>query len=231
MTVYVALLRAVNVGGTGKLPMARLAALCRELGFGDVRTLIQSGNVVLSSPLAEEAVRGALETSLTAELGRPADVVVRTSAALDRVAAANPFPRVDGAKVAVVLGNARVPRSVVEDVVAPGGEQVVAGERELYVHYPEGMGRSKLKLPAALGPVTARNMNTVRKLVELATRDLPTGLGKPAERALAAAGITSLEQLAGLPRSRVEAWHGMGPKAVGLLRAALEERGLAFSSD
>lgn len=170
MTVYVALLRAVNVGGTGKLPMARLAALCRELEFGNVRTYIQSGNVVLSSRLGEEAVRGALETALTAELGRPADVVVRTAAELDRLACANPFPEADGAKVAVVLGNAPVPPSVIEDVVAPGGEQVVAGERELYVHYPDGMGRSRLSLPAALGPVTARNMNTVRKLVELAAR-------------------------------------------------------------
>jgi len=230
MTVYVALLRAVNVGGTGTLPMARLAALCRELGFGNVRTYIQSGNAVFSSPTGEDAVRSALEAALTAEMGRPADVVVRTAAELGRVASANPFPEADGTKVAVVMGHATVNGSAIEGVVAPGGEEVVAGPRELYVHYPDGMGRSKFRLPGGLGPVTARNMNTVRKLVELADRgDLPGGLGKAAERALAAAGITSLDQLAGLATSELEAVHGIGPKAIGLLRAALEERGLTFA--
>ena len=166
MTVYVGLLRAVNVGGTGKLPMSRLVELCTGLGFGDVRTYIQSGNVVFDTTEPVDAVRAKLEDALTTELGRPADVVLRTADELADIAAANPFPEADGAKVAVVLGHSPVPADLA--VTAPGGEQVVPGDRELFVYYPDGMGRSKLKLPALAGPVTVRNMNTVTKLVALA---------------------------------------------------------------
>ncbi|MET3768213.1 uncharacterized protein (DUF1697 family) [Marisediminicola sp. UYEF4] len=171
MTVYVALLRAVNVGGTGTLPMARLAQLCTGLGLGNVRTFIQSGNVVFSSPWSADAARTALEMALTDELGTPAQVIIRTAAELERVVLANPFPDAEGAKVGVALAHEPVPASIVDGIPTPGGEQVVAGERELYLHYPDGMGRSKLTLPKSLGPVTVRNMNTMTKLVAL-TRDI-----------------------------------------------------------
>lgn len=172
MTAYVALLRAVNVGGTGTLPMARLAELCTGLGLGNVRTYIQSGNVVFSSPWSADAARTALEMALTDELGTPAHVVIRTAAELERVVSANPFPDADGAKVTVALAHEPVPAAIADDIGVPGGERVVAGERELYVYYPDGMGRSKLKLPKSLGQVTVRNMNTMTKLVAL-TRDVP----------------------------------------------------------
>lgn len=172
MAVYVALLRAVNVGGTGALPMARLAELCTGLGLGHVRTYIQSGNVVFTSPWSADAAQTALEMAVTDELGTPADVFVRAGAELERVVSANPFPDADGAKVAVVFTHEPVPAGVVDAIHSPGDEQVVAGEREIYVYYPNGMGRSKLALPESLGPVTMRNMTTMRKLAALA-QDVP----------------------------------------------------------
>lgn len=168
MTVFVAFLRAINVGGTGKLPMGELRALCADIGFENVQTFIQSGNVVFTTAHSDEDVRLMLESRLEQHAGSQVDVVVRTAAELARVVDANPFPDAEGAKVAVVLGNAQVPDSVVGDTVAPDGEEVVAGVREVYIHYPDGMGRSKLKLPKAVGIVTVRNINTVTKLVELA---------------------------------------------------------------
>jgi uncharacterized protein (DUF1697 family) len=167
MTTYIALLRAINVGGTGKLPMSDLTALCANLGFDNVRTYIQSGNVLLESNLAEKTIRARLEKALTEKLGKPAAVVVRTAVELTAVLKGNPFPDAAPAKVGVHFQSERVNKSLLATVVAPGGEQVRLGKREIYIYFPDGMGRSKLKFAAGLG--TIRNINTVAKLVELAT--------------------------------------------------------------
>ena len=167
MTVFVGLLRAVNVGGTGKLPMAELTELCTGLGFADVRTYIQSGNVVFSSSQSEGGVRSELKAALSAHMGRKVDVVVRTADDLERVLAANPFPEAEPSKVAVALSNDFVPTTLLDGISIEGGERVVLGKRELYIHYPNGMGTSKLKLPAEPGPFTVRNINTVTKLVAM----------------------------------------------------------------
>ena len=79
MTSFVALLRAVNVGGTGKLPMSDLKAICEELGFGTVRTYIASGNVVFTSRKSEAAVKAELEKRLAAYAGKPVGVLVRSA--------------------------------------------------------------------------------------------------------------------------------------------------------
>ncbi|HUZ65645.1 MAG TPA: DUF1697 domain-containing protein, partial [Acetobacteraceae bacterium] len=79
MSVFIALLRAINVGGTGMLPMKALAALCADLGFGKVRTYIQSGNVVFESSLSEDGVQAGLEQALAEKMGKRIDVVVRTA--------------------------------------------------------------------------------------------------------------------------------------------------------
>lgn len=166
MATFIALLRAVNVGGTGKLSMKDLSTLCTgRLGLQNVRTYIQSGNVVFESGLAEDAIRTRLEKALTEQLGKPAHVVVRTAAEMRSVLKANPFPKAEPARVGVYFLTERVDKRLVEDVVAPGGEQVRAGKREIYIHFPDGMGRSKLKLPGGMG--TMRNVNTVAKLVDM----------------------------------------------------------------
>lgn len=168
MTTWIALLRAVNVGGTGKLPMADLRQLCTDAGFQDVQTYIQSGNVVLTSPLGADDVRRTIEDALESYTGARVDVMVRGADELVRIVAENPFPQAPGAKVGVALGHEPVPPEFVATIATPGDEEVVAGARELYIHYPDGMGRSKLKIPAALGPVTVRNVNTLTKLVAMA---------------------------------------------------------------
>lgn len=168
MTVYVALLRAINVGGTGTLPMKALASLCADLGLADVRTYIQSGNVVFTSGKGEAAVHAALTAALSKVLGKPADVALRTAAEMAAIVADNPFPKAPPAKVGVAFLGRRVTSPALKEVVIPGQEEVAAGRREVYIHFPDGMGRSKLKLPKAFGPATVRNINTVRKLAAMA---------------------------------------------------------------
>src|SRR5215469_13531761 len=93
MASFVALLRAVNVGGTGKLPMSELKAICEELGFSAVRTYIASGNVVFDSRKSEAAIKAALEKRLEAHAGKPVGVIIRSAAEMAEVAANNPFAK------------------------------------------------------------------------------------------------------------------------------------------
>src|ERR1700685_1848819 len=91
MTSYIALLRAVNVGGTGKLPMTELKAMCEQAGFTKVKTYIASGNVVFLSKLAEAKVKSTLEAALAVYAGKPVGVLIRTAPEMAAVLAANPF--------------------------------------------------------------------------------------------------------------------------------------------
>jgi uncharacterized protein (DUF1697 family) len=170
MTVraLVALLRAVNVGGTGMLAMSDLAALCEQAGFTDVRTYIQSGNVVFRTALPDDRAAAALARALAAHMGRPVDVIVRDAEALRTLLAGNPFPRAEPAKVVVLFCAQPVRKGLLDGITGPDGEVVVAGARDVYVHYVLGQGRSKLKLPKELGVCTARNLNTVTKLLAMA---------------------------------------------------------------
>ena len=167
MPVFVVLLRAVNVGGTGKLPMSELKHLCEKAGFRNVRTYIASGNVVAERDGSEAEAKAALEAELRAHAGKPVGVIVRTGAEMAKVAANNPFPdRAANFTVAIFLD--RAPASdALKDVKGQANEELHLSAREIYVHYPDGMGRSKLRIPAA-GDGTARNMNTVAKLAAMA---------------------------------------------------------------
>lgn len=167
MTAYAALLRAINVGGTGKLPMSELRALCEELGFDDVKTYIQSGNVVFRSELSEARVKAALEEALAKKMGKPVAVLVRTHAELAKTLAHNPFPDASPSRVLVLFLDDKPPKGALDDVIAPGGEELSLHGRELFIHYPNGMGRSKLKVPF-VKDATSRNVNTLTKLVEMA---------------------------------------------------------------
>jgi uncharacterized protein (DUF1697 family) len=167
MTVFIALLRAVNVGGTGKLPMSDLKRLCEKAGFQNVRTYIASGNVVAERNGAETEAKAALEAELGAYAGKPVGVIVRTAAEMAKVVADNPFPdRSASRTVAIFLGHA-LPPGALKDVKGQANEELRLGPREVYVHYPDGIGRSKLRIPAARNG-TARNMNTIAKLAAMA---------------------------------------------------------------
>jgi uncharacterized protein (DUF1697 family) len=168
MTVYVALLRAINVGGTGRLLMNDLRALCESLGLEGARTYIQSGNVVFASRRKQEAILAALEKSLQAHMGRRVEVAVRSAQALQATLAANPFPQAPPAKVMVFFSERVLPAGLADAMRPPGGEQIVMANGDVFVYYPDGMGRSKLRLPAALASSTARNLNTLGKLAQMA---------------------------------------------------------------
>ena len=148
--------------------MRDLSALCVDLGFSQARTYIQSGNVVFKSGLSKAQVQARLEGRLAERLGKKIDVMVRSAAELRAVLEANPFPQAQPARVAVIFLSRRPPKGMMDNLAAPGGEEVKLGKQEIYVYYPDGMGHSKLKLPTTGGAGTARNINTVAKLVALA---------------------------------------------------------------
>ena len=164
---YVALLRAVNVGGTGKLPMSELKEMCEALGFAGVRTYIASGNVVFESRKSEAAVKKALEASLEAYAGKPVGVLVRTGAEMQAVLKANPFPKMAPNRTVAVFLDKPPPADALAAVKGRKDEQIKLGRREIYIHYGDGMGQSKLVVPAAKAG-TARNINTIAKLAEMA---------------------------------------------------------------
>jgi uncharacterized protein (DUF1697 family) len=167
MPVFIALLRAVNVGGTGKLPMSDLKRLCEKAGFRSVRTYIASGNVVAERDGAETEVKAALEGELRAYAGKPVGVIVRTAAAMSEVVANNPFPDRAANRTLAIFLDAAPSAEALSRVTGKGNEEIRLGAREIYVHYPDGIGRSKLRIPAARNG-TARNMNTVAKLAAMA---------------------------------------------------------------
>ncbi len=166
MTGYVGLLRAVNVGGHGKLAMRDLVRLCEEIGFTDVRTYIASGNVVFQSDLEAGAVKVAMEAALQALTLAQVPVIVRRGDEIEAAWRACPFHNAPGNRVTVTFLDGAVPRDALDSVAGQVDEEVALGEREIYAHYPSGMGRSRLRIKAA-GPGTARNMNTVMRLVTM----------------------------------------------------------------
>lgn len=167
MPVYVALLRAINVGGTGKLPMAELKSLCEGLGFADVSTFIQSGNVIFRDGGDQEEIAARLDAALAERLSKPPGVFLRRPGELAAIAKANPFAAMEPNRVLVSFFAEPVPEDALYGLVAPDGEEVVALGREIFVHYPIGSGRSKIKLPI-LKTGTSRNINTIVKLAALA---------------------------------------------------------------
>lgn len=167
MTEYVALLRAVNVGGTGKLPMSMLTKLCEKAGLTDVRTYTASGNVVFRSNQTEPEIRLALEDQLHACAGKSIGVVVRTAAEIADVLARNPFPGAAGNRVMALFVDGPLPAHPLNGVTGAKDEQICLGKRELFVLYPSGMAASRLRIPSEkVG--TARNVNIVAKLAEMA---------------------------------------------------------------
>ena len=167
LNAYIALLRAVNVGGTGKLPMSELKSMCEALGFQSVRTYIASGNAVFQSAKSEAQVKAALESALAKYANKPVGVLIRSAAEMAAVLAENPFQQMPGNRTHAHFLDKPPVADALQTVSNSAGEELRLGQREIYVYYPDGMGESKLKIPAAKNG-TARNMNTVAKLAEIA---------------------------------------------------------------
>lgn len=166
MASFVALLRAVNVGGTGKLAMTDLKTMCEAAGFRCIRTYIASGNVVFESNLSPKAVQKELEKRLLQYAGKPIGVFIRTAREMAEVLAGNPFPDAPGNRTMAIFLDAPPPSNTLDNISGRVDEEVALGRKEIYVLYGPSIGRSKLKIPAAKTG-TARNMNTVAKLAAM----------------------------------------------------------------
>lgn len=185
MPTYVALLRAVNVGGTGKLPMADLRKLIAGLGYKNVETYIQSGNAVFDAPGTASAVQKALTAALEKRMGKPVGLLLRTHDQLTRAIAGNPFAAEaaeNGARVHAVFLSAHAPASAAEELHRIVGANPKRRDRfhfrgdMLYLHLPDGAADTKFTpsvINRAVGASiesTARNWNTVLKLHQMSVR-------------------------------------------------------------
>ena len=178
MTTYVALLRGINVGGRTRVGMDDLRRLFVALGHADVKSYVQSGNVLFSSPVEESSrLIGDIERRIARDLGVTVTVLLRTKDDLARVVANNPFVsrETDPAKLHVTFladapDHERVARL---DTPSGGPDEFSLAGREVYLHCPHGYGRTKLNnayLERRLGvAATTRNWNTVTKLCDLAS--------------------------------------------------------------
>jgi uncharacterized protein (DUF1697 family) len=167
MAVFIALLRAVNVGGTGKLPMSVLKDLCERAGCTSVRTYIASGNVVFRSTKSEARIKAALEAHLLDYAGKPVRVLVRTQTEMAAMLEANPFKKTAPNRTMAIFLDAPPAADTIDGATGRRDEEIALGVREVYVHYGDGMASSKLKIKAA-ETGTARNMNTIAKLIAIA---------------------------------------------------------------
>jgi uncharacterized protein (DUF1697 family) len=168
VTSYVALLRGVNLVGKSTLRMADLKAIAVELRLEKARTYIASGNLLFLSNEPEETLRRMLEQRLKVHMSKDVRVMLRTPDELEAVLRDNPFADSPPRNVQVFFLNEPPPRDLLDTVRNCDDERIAAGAREVYVAYGEkGIGRSRLRIPAAESG-TARNMNTVATLAELA---------------------------------------------------------------
>jgi uncharacterized protein (DUF1697 family) len=166
MARFAAFLRAVNVGGTVKLPMATLRAMCEAEGFTAVETYIASGNVVFATKFSRDQAKAKLEKQLAKHFGKSAGVFLHDADQLKAMIGNNPFPQAEGNRLMIILLAADPIRRMIEEAKNRHDEEIALGDACLYVHYPSGMGQSKLKIPGA-DQGTARNMNTIRRMLEI----------------------------------------------------------------
>jgi uncharacterized protein (DUF1697 family) len=194
MASHVALLRGINVGGRNKVPMAELREVVASLGHTGVTTYIQSGNVLFSTAETDSAkLAGALESAIEDRFGLWSSVVVLSRDELAEVLAANPYPDEPNPRlVHVVFLNAEPPRDLLDRITVATAAATAKGSRDtvqpagraLYVHTPDGFGKSELaqnlfrivtppskqkKNPALAA--TARNWATATKLLSMCEKN------------------------------------------------------------
>jgi len=179
MAVIVSLLRGVNVGGHNMIKMDSLRKLYESLGLHDVQTYVQSGNVVFRTNeknLIQLSKR--IEEAIERSFGFRPGVIVRTAAELAGVIARNPFSTrkdIHPGKLLVIFLGESLDSKAQDEIgrIKAGAEEVCIDGRELYIYFPDGMGRSKL--PALLEKTlkksgTGRNWNSVTRLLEMARK-------------------------------------------------------------
>jgi uncharacterized protein (DUF1697 family) len=168
------LLRGVNVGGHGKLPMAEFRAALDAAGFNDVATYLNSGNATLTAPGRSSAakVTAAIAAALEAAVGRPVGVLVRTHAQLAKTIAASPYPPENPAWLHVLFCDPNPAADCAVPAEKLGADEFALGPGCVYLNFGTSPGRSRLAelvskaaLPAG-GVATARNWNTLLALAE-----------------------------------------------------------------
>jgi uncharacterized protein (DUF1697 family) len=172
VATYVAFLRGVNLGPNNKISMPALRAMAADLGYTDVATYINSGNLIISSPKKSATVEREISDAIKKTFGRPIDVTVRTPAQLKKILAENPYPDGNPSQVTVAFLTKPPPANAKEKVaaVATESEPFEFVGQEVYVNYSNGLGRSKLaeKFSAIIGvSSTVRNIRTVQKVLVL----------------------------------------------------------------
>ena len=180
-TKYVAFLRGINVGGHAILAMSELKTLCEKLGYQKVRTYIQSGNVIFESALTENTLAQKLEAALGKKIGKPVSVVVRTVDDLAVILKKNPFPKAEPAKVGVMFFARPIQKDFLSGVSTSTGEEVKANKREIYIYYPNGMGRfeaqateAKRRWDCSQHQHNSKNCRFMRSVKELPILSFPT---------------------------------------------------------
>lgn len=176
MDTFIALLRGINVGGHNKIPMAELRSLCADLGWDDVQSYIQSGNLVFKASSTPAVLETELEGAIERRFDLSIPVIVRAGGDWSAYVKGNPYPEASQSEpnlVMLILSKAPPNRDAVEGLQerALDDERIVQVGDALWIHYPGGSGKSKLS-PALLdrlvgSTVTARNWRTVLKINEL----------------------------------------------------------------
>ena len=175
MATHVALLRGINVGTAKRVAMPALRAMAEDLGYAEVTTHLNSGNLLLSTGEDAGTLRRRLEQGVEGTFALHADVVVRTVDQLAAALAASPFPEDDPSRVVVAFLAGPPPSDAIGRIAALAAEDepfLLAGQ-EVHVHFGHGQADSLLAaaLPRLLGvPATVRNLRTLTKLTELAQR-------------------------------------------------------------
>jgi uncharacterized protein (DUF1697 family) len=169
---YVAFLRGINLGSTNKISMPALRELTESLGYTDVMTYINSGNLIMTSADSAAKIEQRLAAAINEEFGLTVDVAVRTPAQLATIVAENPYPDGDPSQVTIAfLTKAAGPDAKAKvAAVAADHEPFTFSGQEVYVHYSRGLGKSKLarEFSAIVGvSATVRNLRTITKVLEL----------------------------------------------------------------
>lgn len=147
--------------------MSDLKAMCVSLGYAKVTTYIASGNVLFECDEDAKTIKAALEKELAAHAGKDVSVIVRSAKDMAEVLASNPFPKANGSRTVAIFLEQNAGEDVLSGIKGQKNEELCLGKKEVFIYYPDGIGQSKLIVPAAKSG-TARNMNSIGKLVELA---------------------------------------------------------------
>jgi uncharacterized protein (DUF1697 family) len=166
LTAYVAMVRGVMPVGRGILPAARLRQMGEECGFDKVRTFIATGNLLFVSSLDEQQVLTAVRAKVDDHFGRPTPTFVRSAEEMAEAAAASPFADDKPSRVMAHFIDETPTQAMIDEARNVDGERIAVGPRLIYVSYGDGIGKTKLKLPAVKHG-TARNMNSVAKIAAL----------------------------------------------------------------